>query len=88
MRPRTSALYSTSADARSLQASIIHSTVAPSRAMMPKMNIGGYVTRPTTTRTPPTAATIGQRLPGGVRVAAGDSVSAAVSIAETSASRM
>ena len=52
------------------------------------MKTGGYVTRPTTTSTPPIADTNGQMLSPGGAAAAADSVSAAGSIAETSASRM
>ena len=41
---------------------------------MPKMKIGGYVTSPTTTSTPPIADTSGQMLSPGGAAAAADSV--------------
>ena len=52
------------------------------------MKITGYVMRPTTRSTAPTAAISGHRLGPGAGVAAADSVVAAGSIDETSASRV
>ena len=46
------------------------------------------MTKPTTTSSPPRAATIGQMLGPGTGLAAADSVSAAGSMADTSASRV
>jgi len=88
MRLRSSALYSGSAEARSLHACTIHSTAAASTTTTPPLKTIGFDAAPTAMAPTPIAATTGHMLcpTGGCPAAA--SLVACSDIAETLPSRV